>query len=195
MLVGEPVEVADLLEAAQQQGWGEAALQVAIADRVGQVGGGGALRPWALAEGPRPALAGLGGPLRCVRCAGGAACTALQGAALPGIHSSPPPAPGTRPPCTASFPSSSPSHPQALYKLKAELDGLPLEAVAPQDPRAAALSISDDRLLPLIGAPCCEEAAGARGLHWGSQRRWLQPPTPGCAAGRYLPRTPTCRPP
>lgn len=37
MLVGEPVEVADLLAAAAQQGWGEAALQVAIADRVGQV--------------------------------------------------------------------------------------------------------------------------------------------------------------
>lgn len=39
---------------------------------------------------------------------------------------------------------------QALYQLKAQLDGLPLEAVAPQR-RAARVSISEDTLLPLIG--------------------------------------------
>ena len=39
MLVGEPVAVDDLLAQAAQQGWGEERLQVAIADRVGQVRG------------------------------------------------------------------------------------------------------------------------------------------------------------
>jgi hypothetical protein len=39
VLVGEPVAVDDLLAQAAQQGWGEERLQVAIADRVGQVGG------------------------------------------------------------------------------------------------------------------------------------------------------------
>lgn len=47
---------------------------------------------------------------------------------------------------------------QALYSLKAQLDDLPLEDVAPQ-PRQAALTISEDTLLPLIGASvlchCC----------------------------------------
>ncbi|PSC72012.1 phospholipid glycerol acyltransferase family [Micractinium conductrix] len=38
---------------------------------------------------------------------------------------------------------------QALYQLKAQLEGLPLEEVAPQ-PRAALLTISEDTLLPLI---------------------------------------------
>lgn len=38
VLVGEPVEVDDLLAAAEQQGWAELRLQAAIADRVGQVG-------------------------------------------------------------------------------------------------------------------------------------------------------------
>lgn len=36
MLVGEPVEVADLLEAARAEGWAESRLHVAIAERVGQ---------------------------------------------------------------------------------------------------------------------------------------------------------------
>lgn len=43
---------------------------------------------------------------------------------------------------------------QTLYRLKAELEGLPLEAVAPQ-PTATATSMSEDTLLPLIGAPSC----------------------------------------
>ena len=36
MLVGEPVEVADLLETARAEGWAESQLHVAIAERVGQ---------------------------------------------------------------------------------------------------------------------------------------------------------------
>eukprot|EP00887_Chlorella_sp_A99_P008113 scaffold12.g8113.t1 len=40
---------------------------------------------------------------------------------------------------------------QALYQLKAQLEGLPLEEVVPPE-AAAALSLSDDRLLPLIEA-------------------------------------------
>lgn len=35
--MGEPVPVDDLLAAAQEEGWAEQALHVAIADRVGQV--------------------------------------------------------------------------------------------------------------------------------------------------------------
>jgi hypothetical protein len=41
VLVGEPVEVQDLLATAEEQGWAESRLQAAIADRVGQVGLGG----------------------------------------------------------------------------------------------------------------------------------------------------------
>jgi hypothetical protein len=37
VLVGEPVEVSDLLGTAAQQGWAQERLQAAIADRVGQV--------------------------------------------------------------------------------------------------------------------------------------------------------------
>lgn len=45
-----------------------------------------------------------------------------------------------------------------MYSLKARLDGLPLEEVAPQ-PRAAAISISEDTLLPLIGEGAATHAA------------------------------------
>ena len=83
MLVGEPVEVDDLLATAAAGGWGREALQAAIAERVGQ----------------------------------------------------------------------------ALFRLKAELEGLALEVVAPQPAQlrqppvvaAAALSQSEETLLPLIG--------------------------------------------
>lgn len=43
--MGEPVPVDDLLAAAADEGWGEQRLHVAIADRVGQVGAGGAPVP------------------------------------------------------------------------------------------------------------------------------------------------------
>jgi len=39
VLVGEPVPVEDLLGEAERAGWSEHRLQVAIADRVGKVGG------------------------------------------------------------------------------------------------------------------------------------------------------------
>lgn len=46
---------------------------------------------------------------------------------------------------------SVPSPPlQALYSLKAQLEGLPLEEVVPQR-AAAAVTISEETLLPLIG--------------------------------------------
>ncbi len=56
---------------------------------------------------------------------------------------------------------------QALYALKAQLDGLPLEAVAPQA-RAAQLSINEDTLLPLIGECALCRWGGCAGCCSGS---------------------------
>ena len=70
-------------------------------------------------------------------------------------------------PLAAGHPHASPAaiypaHSQALYTLKAQLDGLPLEAVAPQA-RAAQLSINDDTLLPLIGEMRCRWCCSNQG--------------------------------
>ena len=61
---------------------------------------------------------------------------------------------------------------QALCRLKARLDGLPLEEVAPQ-PRAAAISISEDTLLPPIGEGCCSlRCLGTLCVPAGCNLRW-----------------------
>lgn len=60
---------------------------------------------------------------------------------------------------------------QALYQLKAQLEGLPLEEVAPAQAETA-LSASDDRLLPLIVA----EMEAMQRVEWRDRwHRWSLP--------------------
>ena len=147
--------VDDLLAQAAQQGWGEERLQVAIADRVGQV------RGWLGRRVGRVKGQAGGKQVASFRC-GLPACVS-QG--CPPLLSAIPASDGI--PGHARSPAPLSPVPQALYRLKAQLDCLPLDAVAPQ-PRAAGITISEDTLLPLRGgrAGGCESvglpAAGVR---------------------------------